>query len=95
MLKLLRQATANVKTFTPFMLQTAECLSTNKQGGPLVQLAVSSENPMEYHVCGSIVVHTLATLSANPKSSILLPFLHMLTNPAVLAVSIPCIHKHR
>ena len=69
------------------MVQTAQLLLTNQQGGPLVQMTVSPALTSEFKTLGSIVVHTVAVLSSNSTYPILLPFVNMLTNPAALTVS--------
>ena len=87
MLKIFRQSTLNVKDLTPFMVNIAEKLLTNSQGGRLAEMKVSPGQPPECRIVGSIVVHTLAVLSANTENPILHPFINMLMKPAALAVS--------
>lgn len=83
----LQQSILNVKALTPFMVDIAEKLLTNSQGGRLAEMNVSPDHPPECQIVGSIVVHTVAVLSANSENPILHPFIDMLMKPAVLAVS--------
>ena len=69
------------------MLQIADLLLTNQQGGPLAQMSMSADSSPENKTLGAIVVHTVAALSVDPAQPILLPLVHMLTKPSALSVS--------
>ena len=69
------------------MRQASQSLLTNCQGGPLDEMKISADQPFEYHILGSIVVHTMAVLGACSTNPVLLPFINMLTNPEALEVS--------
>lgn len=86
-LEILQQSTLNLKDLTPFMVDLAGKLLTNSQGGRLAEMNVSPDNPPECRIVGSIVVHTVAVLSANSANPILHPFINMLMKPGALAVS--------
>ena len=73
------------------MKQVAEVLITNQLGGPLAEMKVSAENPPEFSLFGSIVIHTVAVLSADSTNPLLIPLVNMLTNPAALIVSNYCL----
>lgn len=86
-LDLFNQFCQNMKAFSSPMKQMARLLLTNKQGGPLAQMTMTQTLPAEFKTLGSVVVHTVAVLSSNSAYPILLPFVNMMTNPAVLSVS--------
>ena len=65
----------------------ARSLVANEQGGPLAQLGVAPQQPLQHRTLGAIVVHTAAVFFCRQRLAILQPFVNMLNNPAVLVVS--------
>lgn len=72
------------------LCEIARLLVTNKQGGLLVQMQVTPDQPVDDRILGSIVVHAVSVFSSNlesPEEQFLLPFINMLIKPEVLNVS--------
>ena len=70
--------------------EIARLLITNRQGGPLAQMRVTPDQPLEYKILSRIVLHTasiFSSISEDPKGHFLLPFINMLTAPETLSVS--------
>jgi len=66
----------------------ARSLVANEQGGPLAQLGISPQQPLQHRTLGAIVVHTAAVFFCRQRVYILQPFVNMLNNPAALVVSV-------
>ena len=65
----------------------ARSLVANEQGGPLAQLGVAPQQPLQNRILGAIVVHTATVFFCRQRVEILQPFVNMLNNPAALVVS--------
>ncbi len=65
-------------------------LMTNQQGGTLAQMSVSPDQVGLHRTLTGVVVHTVVTLLSRPNRELLLPFINMLTNPALLKVKERC-----
>ena len=66
----------------------ARALLANQQGGRILeQMRVSPEQPLQCRTILGVVVHTAAVFFRRQNVDILLPFVNMLRNPAVLTVS--------
>ena len=69
-------------------MRIARALLVNQQGGQLVQLQVSPQQPSLARDLTALVVHTAIVLSARKDTDVLMPFVNMLNNPAALVVSV-------
>ena len=76
---------------SPDMRIASRLLLANQQGGTLVQMTASPQQPLMLRTLGPIVTHTASIMLCQQKMDILLPFVNIFNNPAVLAVS--CIHS--
>ena len=76
-----------MKALPPKMIQAARCLLINQQGGNLAQMKISETLDSVCKTVGAVVMHAIAVLFSNSKLQLLLPFISMLENPAVLTVS--------
>ncbi len=66
---------------------TARALLANQQGGRILeQMSVSPRQPLQYRTILGVVVHAAAVFFGRQKVDILLPFVNMLNNPALLNV---------
>ena len=65
----------------------ARALVANAQGGTMAQLCVAPSQPLQCRTLAALVVHAAAVFFSKPGNQMLLPFINMLINPAVLVVS--------
>ena len=66
---------------------TARALLANQQGGRVLeQMIVSPRQPLQCRTILGVVVHAAAVFFGRQKVDILLPFVNMLNNPALLNV---------
>ena len=63
-------------------------LIANEQGRNLASLIVKPKQPKHFRNLAALVVHAAVVLSSNAGNPLLLPFINMLQNPAVLKVSL-------
>ena len=62
-------------------------LLANEQGGTLMQMTASPQQPLLLKTLSPIVVHTASLVLCKQKIEILLPFVNIFSNPVALAVS--------
>ena len=67
---------------------TAKALIANEQGGPLAQMRVSPQQPLQCKSLSAFVVHTAVVFLSRQNVDVLLPFANMLIHPAELIVSV-------
>ena len=75
------------RLFSDELRLTARALLANQQGGRVLeQMTVSPQQPLQCRIILGVVVHAAAVFFGRQKADVLLPFVNMLNNPALLIV---------
>ena len=74
--------------FSDDIILMMRLLVANEQAVPLAQMTVSPQQPAFCRTLGGIVVHTVSVIMNKVSVDLLLPFVNMLNNPAVLKVKV-------
>ena len=86
-LERLNEFIMNYRLLPNEMRFTARALLANQQGGRILeQMAVSPRQPLQCRTILGVIVHAAAVFLGRQKVDILLPFVNMLNNPALLNV---------
>ena len=86
-LERLNEFIKSYQLFSDELRLTARALLANQQGGSVLeQMFVSPQQPLQYRTILGVVVHAAAVFFGRQKVDILLPFVNMLNNPALLKV---------
>lgn len=84
---MLNEFIKNFPLFSAELRLTARALLANEQGGRILkQMLVSPQQPLQYRTILGIVVHAVTVFFGRQKLDILLPFMSILNNPALLNV---------
>ena len=76
-----------LKSLTPGMLLVARSFLANQQGGPLLQMKITPDQPLPFRLSTFVVVHTVSVILCHNDNPFLFPFVNMMSNVAALQVS--------
>ena len=79
---------SNLNAMNGEMKTIGRMLIANEQGRNLASLIVAPKQPKHFRTLVAVIVHAAVVLSSNAGNPLLLPFINILQNPAVLKVSL-------